>query len=156
MFFVSASLVCSRSVWKYNGSVEGRVIGCPLCFFDASGEFFLTNSHEYDTFSFTSFTRLTNTTLTRKILMSSIILPEEPHNTHSSHTLKTKRKVLPGQPGTKKLQKQYGDRLICVRYRYDTSRNLRVKTVELIVDEQPWQPDPQRRPPPNSSSRGHA
>ena len=57
--------------------------------------------------------------------------------------------MLPGQPGTKKLQKQHGDRLVCVRYRYDTSRNLMVKTVELIVDEQPWQPNSQRRSPPN-------
>ena len=28
---------------------------------------------------------------------------------------------------------QYGDRLVCVRYRYDAQRKTRFKTVELIV-----------------------
>jgi hypothetical protein len=46
----------------------------------------------------------------------------------------------PGQKGTKRLQEQYGDQLICVRYRYDKLRGRRLKTVELIVDEQPWVP----------------
>jgi len=31
-------------------------------------------------------------------------------------TMKTRRKFLPGQPGTKQLVKLYGDRLVCVRY----------------------------------------
>ncbi len=35
---------------------------------------------------------------------------------------------------------QYGDRLVCVRYRYDAHRQKRVKTVELIVDEADWEP----------------
>jgi len=48
----------------------------------------------------------------------------------------------PGRKGTKKLLDQYGDRLICVRYRYDESRQRRLKTVELIVEESPWQPEP--------------
>jgi hypothetical protein len=38
---------------------------------------------------------------------------------------------------------QYGDRLICVRYRYDAERKKRFKTVELLVAEQDWKP---RRP----------
>jgi len=33
---------------------------------------------------------------------------------------------------------QYGDRLVCVRYRYDEQRQKRVKTVELIIEEEPW------------------
>jgi hypothetical protein len=37
----------------------------------------------------------------------------------------------PGQKGTKQLLAQYGDRLICVRYRYDA---------ELLVEERNWQP----------------
>jgi len=35
---------------------------------------------------------------------------------------------------------QYGDRLICVRYRYDAQRKKRFKTVELLVAERDWQP----------------
>ncbi|MEJ1464578.1 MAG: hypothetical protein RPU15_15110 [Candidatus Sedimenticola sp. (ex Thyasira tokunagai)] len=44
----------------------------------------------------------------------------------------------PGQYGTKQLLKEYGDQLVCVRYRYDKKRSKRYKTAELIVDEQEW------------------
>jgi len=50
----------------------------------------------------------------------------------------------PGQKGTKQLLTQYGDRLICVRYRYDAQRKKRFKTVELIVAEREWEPPPPR------------
>ena len=39
---------------------------------------------------------------------------------------------------------QYGDRLICVRYRYGPQRKKRLKTVELLVAEREWEPP---RPP---------
>jgi hypothetical protein len=41
----------------------------------------------------------------------------------------------PGEKGTQKLARQYGERLVCIRYRYDAARKKRFKTVELIVDE---------------------
>ncbi len=44
-------------------------------------------------------------------------------------------KLIPGQNGTKRLQKKYGDRLICVRYRQDDKACKRLTTIELIVDE---------------------
>ena len=47
----------------------------------------------------------------------------------------------PGQNGAKQLQAQYGDRLVCVRYRYDEQRQKRFKTVELIVEEREWRPN---------------
>ena len=50
--------------------------------------------------------------------------------------------VAPGQRGTRKLLAQYGDRLVCVRYRYDAQRRKRLKTVELIVEEDAWAPPP--------------
>jgi hypothetical protein len=50
----------------------------------------------------------------------------------------------PGQKGTKQLLTQYGDRLVCVRYRYDAQQKKRFKTVELIVSECVWDP-PARR-----------
>ncbi|MEO8164804.1 MAG: hypothetical protein ABI619_05350 [Betaproteobacteria bacterium] len=60
----------------------------------------------------------------------------------------------PGQRGTKKLVQRFGDRLICVRYRYDVSRRKRFTTVELIVDEAPWQPlTPSGRPAGNPPER---
>ena len=48
--------------------------------------------------------------------------------------------LLPGQNGTKSLLRQYGDQLVCVRYRYDKLRGKRLKTIELVVDEQDWVP----------------
>ncbi|NTW89058.1 MAG: hypothetical protein HGB26_08070, partial [Desulfobulbaceae bacterium] len=43
----------------------------------------------------------------------------------------------PGQKGTKRLFEQYGDALLCVRYRYDEKRGIRLKTVEIVVEEKP-------------------
>lgn len=43
----------------------------------------------------------------------------------------------PGQKGTMRLVEQYGDALLCVRYRYDEKRGVRLKTVELVVEERP-------------------
>ena len=48
--------------------------------------------------------------------------------------------VKPGQNGAKRLTEQYGDALLCVRYRYDESRKVRLKTVEIVVEERPWEP----------------
>ena len=44
----------------------------------------------------------------------------------------------PGQKGTKKLLARFGERLLYVRYRYDSHRHKRFTTVELIVDEADW------------------
>lgn len=48
----------------------------------------------------------------------------------------------PGQRGTKRYTTKYGDRLVCVRYRYDAIHKQRHTTVELIVDTAAWQPPP--------------
>ena len=44
----------------------------------------------------------------------------------------------PGQAGTKKFVERYGNRLVCVRYRYDAGNACHHKTVELIVETVPW------------------
>jgi len=44
----------------------------------------------------------------------------------------------PGQRGTKQLVEEYGDRLVCARYRYDSEQRKRYKTGEPIVDEAEW------------------
>ena len=49
--------------------------------------------------------------------------------------MRTRLHLKPGQKGTKQLLAQYGDRLGCVRYRYDAQQKKRFKTVELIVAE---------------------
>jgi hypothetical protein len=59
-------------------------------------------------------------------------------------TIRALLHLKPGQKGTKKLHTQYGDRLICVRYRYDPQLKKRFKTVELIVEERDWKPSAPR------------
>jgi hypothetical protein len=54
--------------------------------------------------------------------------------------MRAKKKLKPGQDGTKSLLDKYGERLICVRYRYDEERGIRHKTIELIVESTPWKP----------------
>ena len=48
----------------------------------------------------------------------------------------------PGDRGATKETREYGDKLVCVRYRYDGALQKRFKTVEVIVDEAPWKPAP--------------
>ena len=57
----------------------------------------------------------------------------------------TSTTVQPGQRGAKRFVAQYGDRLVCVRYRQDEQRKQRCKTVELSVAEGLWTPPPPRR-----------
>ena len=54
----------------------------------------------------------------------------------------TRAVLRPGQKGTHRLVQKYGERLVCVRYRYDYPNKTRYKTVELIIDAQPWEPPP--------------
>src|SRR5882672_3022521 len=54
--------------------------------------------------------------------------------------MRTLLHLKPDQKGTKQLLMQYGDRLVCVRYRYDAQRKKRSKTVECIVVEREWDP----------------
>ena len=46
----------------------------------------------------------------------------------------------PGERGTQGLVEKYGDRLVCIRYRYDPKKQRPYKTVELIIAEETWTP----------------
>ena len=59
--------------------------------------------------------------------------------------MRTRLTLKAGEPGTRHLVEEYGDRLLYVRYRYDEERKLRLKTAEIIVDTTPWLPT--ARPP---------
>lgn len=48
--------------------------------------------------------------------------------------METRVTVRPGDKGTKKLVQEFGQKLLCVRYRYDPVRRMRHKTVELVVE----------------------
>ena len=52
--------------------------------------------------------------------------------------MEVKATLLPGQDGTKQRLQQYGEQLVCVRYRYDKAQKRRIKTIELIIEETPW------------------
>ncbi|MBI1922022.1 MAG: hypothetical protein HYS23_13175 [Geobacter sp.] len=43
----------------------------------------------------------------------------------------------PGQKGTHRLVKQFGEALLCVRYRYDEETGENLTTVEIVVDRRP-------------------
>ena len=52
----------------------------------------------------------------------------------------SRKTIQPQQDGAKKLLALYGEQLVCVRYRYDDQQRKRLKTVEIIVEEEPWTP----------------
>jgi hypothetical protein len=54
--------------------------------------------------------------------------------------MKSRLNLKAGQKGTKRLTERFGDQLLYVRYRYDEERGVRLKTVELIIEETPWVP----------------
>ena len=49
-------------------------------------------------------------------------------------SLPVRHTLRPGQRGTQRYVAQYGERLVCVRQRFDAERQERVTTVELVVD----------------------
>ncbi len=59
------------------------------------------------------------------------------------------KKMQPGDPGTKRYVRQYGEQLLCVRYRTDKHQQKRITTVELIIDECFYMP---RSTPPHSTA----
>lgn len=57
------------------------------------------------------------------------------------HVIKT---IMAGQSGSKRWQTQFGDALLCVRYREDLATRRRYTTIEIVVDERDM-PPPQPR-----------
>ena len=58
------------------------------------------------------------------------------------HKLPVRLTLAPGQRGTKKLARKYGDNLVCVRYRYDEDEKKRYTTVEIEEAVVDWEPAP--------------
>jgi hypothetical protein len=58
--------------------------------------------------------------------------------------MRTRLTLHPHQDGAKQLYERYGERLVCVRYRYDETTKERWKTVELIIEKSNWEPPPPR------------
>lgn len=55
------------------------------------------------------------------------------------------KRIRPTQPGAIKLAEQYGERLVCVRYRHDATGRYRYTTVELVVARSLVKPRPKRQ-----------
>jgi hypothetical protein len=66
--------------------------------------------------------------------------------------MQVRQTLCPGQRGTLKHLAQFGERLICVRYRYDASTQTRVTTVEIVVGSSNWNPRGQAKAPATSPS----
>jgi putative IMPACT (imprinted ancient) family translation regulator len=60
--------------------------------------------------------------------------------------MKTIRKLSAGQPGSKKWIRKYGERLVCVRYKYDSFTNKKMITVELSEEYTDWEKNENRIP----------
>jgi hypothetical protein len=54
--------------------------------------------------------------------------------------MRVRQTLRPGQRGTRRFTARYGERLVCVRYRYDAATQRRRTTVERIVDAARWTP----------------
>jgi len=52
-----------------------------------------------------------------------------------ARTMKVQKTILPGNAGSKRFYDEYGDKLVCVRYRNDEQRKRKLTTIELIVEE---------------------
>ena len=58
------------------------------------------------------------------------------------------KRIAPTQPGAIKLAEQYGERLVCVRYRHDPTGRHRYTTVELVVARSLVKPRSERQQQP--------
>jgi hypothetical protein len=59
--------------------------------------------------------------------------------------MRTQLTLHPEQDGAKQLRDRYGERGVCVRYRYDETKKQRWKTVELIIEKRDWEPPTPRQ-----------
>ncbi len=60
-----------------------------------------------------------------------------------------RKTMRPGEKGTHRFVRDWGERLVCVRYRFDPKSRVRCTTVELVAaNPRPWSPP--RRPAPST------
>ena len=48
------------------------------------------------------------------------------------------KRMMPGTAGTRRLAERFGGSLVCVRYRENPALGLRYTTVEIVVDQRPF------------------
>jgi len=72
---------------------------------------------------------------------------QDPFSGVAARGLRVAKTFAPGHAGTRRLVREFGERLVCVRHRYDDVNGLRVTTVELVagVDRLDARAPPPRR-----------
>lgn len=73
--------------------------------------------------------------------------PQRPQQHEPPQPTRVVKRIAPTQPGAIKHARQFGDQLVCVRYRHDRAETYRYTTVELIVDAGPIQTSSRRGAP---------
>ena len=58
----------------------------------------------------------------------------------------TTKTLSPGKPGTKNEFEKYGKNLVYVRYKYDAENKRKIKTIELVFEDKPWNKNLDRKP----------
>jgi len=71
----------------------------------------------------------------------------DPFRGDGARELRVAKTFAPGHDGTRRLAREFGERLVCVRHRYDDANGLRVTTVELVAQVDPLRG---RSPPPRT------
>jgi hypothetical protein len=77
----------------------------------------------------------------------------EPFHGATARALRIAKTFAPGHDGTRRLAREFGDRLVCVRHRYDDANALRVTTVEIVAHVDPLHG---RSPPPRQAVAARA
>ena len=61
----------------------------------------------------------------------------DPLHGSTARRLRIAKTFAPSLDGTRRLAREFGDRLVCVRHRYDDASALRVTTVEIVAHVDP-------------------
>ncbi len=59
----------------------------------------------------------------------------------TNNELKTKKVIKAGKPGTQKYVREFGNKLLCIRHKYDRARGQKYITAEIIVEATQWTPN---------------
>ena len=72
----------------------------------------------------------------------------DPFRGATARELRIAKTFAPGHDGARRLAREFGGRLVCVRHRYDDANALRVTTVEIVAQVDPLHG---RAPPPRNA-----
>jgi len=59
----------------------------------------------------------------------------------SKNEFRTQKVLKAGQPGTQKYVRQFGEKLLCIRHKYEKMTQQKYITAEIIVESTKWYPN---------------